>query len=296
MDHYNCRAAGSAGRGSRILRRSRRRACGIRPGNVKRRRWHRSSPYLVGRRASDGQPVGVAGTTLSRFTVDLPGGYGVIFGVHTPRPVPVESGTDLFLSLNSGIYTSDPAGALVTVDTGTPEYADCTASTRFTSSVIFPNPGPASATRVTAWWLRSWFSDQVAAFVRHPCHHGLAGSAAVAAHDPARTSRVRQHLARPHLPQPALGGDTPTNGCVPPLGPPLRLTSPAMSDITYQSHGVPLETYELSRADHRNQRTSEDIHEHVKKLAAGWRAQKRRPIPSCGNGARRRSTTSGRRS
>lgn len=43
-------------------------------------------------------------------------------------------------------------------------------------------------------------------------------------------------------------------------------------NIDYRSHGVPLETYELTGKDHRDQRTADDIHAHVKKQAAQWQA------------------------
>jgi hypothetical protein len=46
-----------------------------------------------------------------------------------------------------------------------------------------------------------------------------------------------------------------------------------MSSLTYHSHGVPLESYELTRTDHRNQRTAKEIREHVKKLSEQWRAE-----------------------
>lgn len=46
-----------------------------------------------------------------------------------------------------------------------------------------------------------------------------------------------------------------------------------MSGITYKSLGVPLEEYELTRSDHRHQRTAEQIREHVQLMAAQWRAE-----------------------
>jgi hypothetical protein len=46
-----------------------------------------------------------------------------------------------------------------------------------------------------------------------------------------------------------------------------------MVSTTYKSHGVPLECYELTRRDHRDQRTSEDIAEAVSRMAQQWRAE-----------------------
>ena len=43
--------------------------------------------------------------------------------------------------------------------------------------------------------------------------------------------------------------------------------------MDYQSHGEPLETYELTRRDHQAQKESESIHAHVEKLAAQWQAE-----------------------
>lgn len=45
------------------------------------------------------------------------------------------------------------------------------------------------------------------------------------------------------------------------------------STSEYRSHGVPLEEYELTRKDDRDQKTAVDIHAHVKKLAEEWRAE-----------------------
>jgi hypothetical protein len=44
-------------------------------------------------------------------------------------------------------------------------------------------------------------------------------------------------------------------------------------DIKYLSHHAPVETYELTRKDHRDQRTAKDIHAHVDKLTAQWQAE-----------------------
>ncbi|MCK9928833.1 hypothetical protein MXD62_16885 [Frankia sp. Mgl5] len=44
-------------------------------------------------------------------------------------------------------------------------------------------------------------------------------------------------------------------------------------DVTYESHGVPLKEYQLTRADHRRQEGSEDIRRHVDGLAEQWRAE-----------------------
>lgn len=45
------------------------------------------------------------------------------------------------------------------------------------------------------------------------------------------------------------------------------------STTEYRSHGVPLEDYELTRKDDRDQKTAMDIHAHVKELAAEWKAE-----------------------
>jgi hypothetical protein len=45
------------------------------------------------------------------------------------------------------------------------------------------------------------------------------------------------------------------------------------SNIDYRSHGVPLEMYELTRKDHRDQKTAESIHDAVKSAAAKWEAE-----------------------
>src|SRR5262245_35767153 len=44
-------------------------------------------------------------------------------------------------------------------------------------------------------------------------------------------------------------------------------------NIDYRSHGVPLNTCELTRQDHRDQRQADDISAHVEKEAAKWRAE-----------------------
>lgn len=43
--------------------------------------------------------------------------------------------------------------------------------------------------------------------------------------------------------------------------------------MNYQSHGEPLETYELTRRDHHAQKQAESIRAHVDKLAREWRAE-----------------------
>ena len=43
--------------------------------------------------------------------------------------------------------------------------------------------------------------------------------------------------------------------------------------MNYKSHGEPLETYELTRRDHHAQKQAENIHAHVEKMAAEWRAE-----------------------
>lgn len=45
------------------------------------------------------------------------------------------------------------------------------------------------------------------------------------------------------------------------------------SRIEYHSHGVPLEKYELTRRDHRDQKTTVDIRDAVKVQAAKWEAE-----------------------
>ncbi len=86
-------------------------------------------------------PAAAPGSTLTQFNVDLPGGYGLTFGASPARPVRIDSGAELFLSWSNGFYTPDQHGMLATLDGSTPTYGDCVASTRFTSSVIFPKPG-----------------------------------------------------------------------------------------------------------------------------------------------------------
>jgi hypothetical protein len=88
-------------------------------------------------------PAVTPGSTLTQFNVDLPGGYGLTFGASPTRPVRIDSGAELFLRWSNGFYTPDQHGTLATLDASTPTYADCVASTRFTSSVIFPKPGTA---------------------------------------------------------------------------------------------------------------------------------------------------------
>lgn len=46
-----------------------------------------------------------------------------------------------------------------------------------------------------------------------------------------------------------------------------------MHTVSYKSHGVPLETYELTSRDHNSQRTSEQIRDHVAGLASQWPAE-----------------------
>ncbi len=93
--------------------------------------------------AQSASPAAAPGSMLTQFNVDLPGGYGLTFGASATRPVRVDSGAEQFLSWSNGFYTPDQRGTLVTLDAGTPTYADCVASTRFTSSVIFPKLGTA---------------------------------------------------------------------------------------------------------------------------------------------------------
>jgi hypothetical protein len=83
------------------------------------------------------------GEMLTQFNVDIPGGYGLTFGSGPTRPVRIDSGSDLYLSWSNGFYMPDQPGTLTTLDSSAPSYADCVASTRFTSSVIFPKPGTA---------------------------------------------------------------------------------------------------------------------------------------------------------
>jgi hypothetical protein len=45
------------------------------------------------------------------------------------------------------------------------------------------------------------------------------------------------------------------------------------SKIEYHSSGVPLERYELTRKDHRDQKTAEHIRDAVKEQAAKWEAE-----------------------
>jgi hypothetical protein len=45
------------------------------------------------------------------------------------------------------------------------------------------------------------------------------------------------------------------------------------SEIDYRSHGVPLETYELTRRDHQDQKMSESCRAEVEELAAKWEAE-----------------------
>jgi hypothetical protein len=85
--------------------------------------------------------VATPGRALTQFNVDLPGGYGLTFGASPTRPVRIDSGAELLLSWNNGFYTPDRHGTLATLDSSAPSYADCVASARFTSSVIFPKPG-----------------------------------------------------------------------------------------------------------------------------------------------------------
>ncbi len=98
------------------------------------------TPSVPGQQPS---PTGTPGGILTQFTIDLPPGYGLTFGTSPTRPVRIDSGAELFLSWSNGFYTPDQHGTLATLDAGTPTYADCVASTRFTSSVIFPKPGTA---------------------------------------------------------------------------------------------------------------------------------------------------------
>jgi hypothetical protein len=46
-----------------------------------------------------------------------------------------------------------------------------------------------------------------------------------------------------------------------------------MAELTYTSHGVPLEDYQLTRRDHHDQQTAEQIREAVEREAAMWRAE-----------------------
>jgi hypothetical protein len=46
-----------------------------------------------------------------------------------------------------------------------------------------------------------------------------------------------------------------------------------MESITYKSYGVPIESYELTRADHRDQRISDDIREAVLQMSQKWREE-----------------------
>ena len=100
-----------------------------------------SDTSAPGTRASTPTSQPSAGMTLSQFMIDLPEGYGLTFGASTPRPVSMESSTDLYLTWSNGFYTADHPGTLVTVDTSTPTYTDCITSTRFTATVIFPKAG-----------------------------------------------------------------------------------------------------------------------------------------------------------
>jgi hypothetical protein len=43
--------------------------------------------------------------------------------------------------------------------------------------------------------------------------------------------------------------------------------------FNYRSYGLPLETYELNRKDHRDQKAAEDIRDAVKEHAAKWEAE-----------------------
>jgi hypothetical protein len=45
------------------------------------------------------------------------------------------------------------------------------------------------------------------------------------------------------------------------------------SEIKHHSHGVPLETYELTQRDPRDQKTAEGIRDAVKEQAAKWEAE-----------------------
>jgi hypothetical protein len=81
------------------------------------------------------------GARLAQFSVDLPEGYGLALGASPSRPVRVDTGAELSLSWSNGFYTPDQRGTLATLDSSTPSYADCVASTKFTRSVIFPKPG-----------------------------------------------------------------------------------------------------------------------------------------------------------
>ncbi|MCK9928830.1 hypothetical protein MXD62_16870 [Frankia sp. Mgl5] len=46
-----------------------------------------------------------------------------------------------------------------------------------------------------------------------------------------------------------------------------------MRDVTYESHGVPLEEYQLTRKDHREQQSSEDAGRWAKKIIAEKKAE-----------------------
>jgi hypothetical protein len=86
-------------------------------------------------------PGGSPGDMLTQFSIDLPEGYGLTFGTTPSQPKEIDSGADLYLSWSNGFYTPDPYGKLARLDVDTPSYSDCTASTKFTTSVIFPKPG-----------------------------------------------------------------------------------------------------------------------------------------------------------
>jgi hypothetical protein len=46
-----------------------------------------------------------------------------------------------------------------------------------------------------------------------------------------------------------------------------------VTQMTYSSHGVPLEDYQLTRRDHQDQRTADQIREAVERETAKWRAE-----------------------
>ncbi|CAI7978112.1 conserved hypothetical protein [Frankia sp. Hr75.2] len=50
-------------------------------------------------------------------------------------------------------------------------------------------------------------------------------------------------------------------------------TVPCVRDVTYESHGVPLEEYQLTRKDHREQRISEDTQRWVERDIAKKKAE-----------------------
>lgn len=130
VDQGDCHAARSAGRRSRFLFHSSR-------DTLSTDRNADPQQRTAGQWSFDGSGehkpttlVATPGRALTQLNVDLPGGYGLTFGASPTRPVRIDSGAELLLSWNNGIYTPDRHGTLATLDSSAPSYADCVASTR----------------------------------------------------------------------------------------------------------------------------------------------------------------------